>query len=326
VNTTPAVLVTGGAGFVGSYVVRDLLATGAEVVILDNAVSSNAIDSVLDQESRERVSIELGDVTDTWRLVRLCERHQVDRIVHLASPLTTAIRESPAAGLSAMCIGTANVFEVARALRIRRVVWASSMAVFGRLSPGRIANDAPRRPESLYGSGKVLCEDIARAYRVDGGVDSIGLRLTVLYGPWRLRGWGPSFGQDSDPIRDAVLGQRIAVQDPGLRLDWLYVEDAASLVCRALAAPTPEDHVFNTSGEPATRGKFAESIAELVPGSAVTIDEEQAAERADDEPAFLDDSPLRDQIGYETHHTIREGIAATVAAYKRSLTGDESNV
>jgi UDP-glucose 4-epimerase len=326
VSATPAVLVTGGAGFVGAYVVRDLLAIEAEVVILDNTISSNAIDSVLDEESREGLRIELGDVTDPWRLLRLCERHEVDRIVHLASPLTTAIRASPAAGLSAMCVGTANVFEVARTLRIGRVVWASSMAVFGRLSPGRIANDAPRRPGSLYGSGKVLCEDIARAYRDDGGVDSIGLRLTVLYGPWRLRGWGPSFGQDSDPIRDAVHGRRIVVHDPELRLDWLYVEDAASLVCRALAAPTPRDHVFNTSGEPATRRKFAESIAELVPGSTVMIDEGEASVGVDDDRTFLDDSPLRDQIGYETHHTIREGVAATVAAYRRASRGDESDV
>lgn len=313
-SAAPSVLITGGAGFVGSYVVRDLLRTGADAVILDNTIARNAIESVLDDEDRERLRVVAGDVTDAWRLLRLCERHEVDRVVHLASPLTSSVRGSPVAGLSAMCLGTANVLEVARALELRRVVWASSMAVFGRLSGGPLADDAPRRPESLYGSGKVLCEDIAAAYRADAGVDSIGLRFTVLYGPFRLRGWGASFGQDADPIRAAVLGRPIAVHDPELRLDWLYVEDAASLVCRALDAPTPKDHVFNTSGEAATRRQFAERIAEIVPEAAVSFDGGGAANGPDG--ALIDDSALRSQIGYETHHTLREGIAATVAAYR----------
>src|SRR5262249_44972550 len=207
------------------YVVRDLLRTGAGAVILDNTIARNAIESVLDDEDRERLRVVAGHLTDAWRLLRLCERHEVDRVVHLASPLTSSVRGSPVAGLSAMCLGTANVLEVARALELRRVVWASSMAVFGRLSGGPLADDAPRRPESLYGSGRVCCEDTAAPDRAAAGVDSIGLRFPVLYGPFRLRGWGASFGQDADPIRAAVLGRPIAVHDPELRLDWLYVED-----------------------------------------------------------------------------------------------------
>ena len=273
-SRAPHVLVTGGAGFVGSYVVRNLLQAGEEVVVLDNTVELNALDSVLDEHQRARLQIEQGDVSDGWRLLRLCQRHTVDRIVHLASPLTAVIRESPGPGLAAMCGGTANVFETARQLGVRRVVWASSIAVFGRPPPGEVANDAPRRPESLYGSGKVLCEDLAAAYRSDAGVDSVGLRLTVLYGAWRLRGWGASFGQDSDPIRAALLGEPLVVHDPERRLDWLYVEDAADLICRSLEAPTPDDHVFNTSGEAATRREFAERIAEAVPARVVVKSDE----------------------------------------------------
>lgn len=313
--TGASVLVTGGAGFVGSYVVRDLLRSGADVVVLDSIVVGNAMESVLDRDGQERLTIEAGDVTDAWRLLRLCERHDVDRVVHLASPLTNAIRESPVSGLAALCVGTANVFEVARALELRRVVWASSIAVFGRLTDAPLQNGAPRRPESLYGSGKALCEDLAAAYRVDARVDSIGLRLTVLYGPWRIRGWQPSFGQDADPIRAAVLGEPITVREPELRLDWLYVEDAASLICRALDAAPPDDHVFNTSGEPATRREFAECIAEVVPSAVVLVEDGAAPPEANSEGAVFDDSALKNQIGYATRHTLREGIAATVDAY-----------
>lgn len=311
------VLVTGGAGFLGAYVVRDLLRTGEHVIVFDSTVTLNALDSVLDKSDRARICVEQGDVSDGWRLMRVCERHGVDRIVHLASPLTDAIRESPAVGLAAMCGGTANVFEAARALKLRRVVWASSISVFGQPPGGPVGNDAPRRPQSLYGSGNVLCEDLAAAYRSDAGVDSIGLRLTVLYGAWRLRGWGPSFGQDGDPIRSALLGVPVVVHDPELRLDWLYVEDAAALVCRSLEVPSPVDHVFNTSGEAATRREFAERVAEAASSSVVVVAAGVETGSSGDAHTF-DDSVLRSQIGYGSRHSLREGIAATVAAYRRA--------
>ena len=312
------VLVTGGAGFVGSYVIRDLLRAEQEVIVYDSTVTLNSLDSVLDEGDRARLRIEQGDVTDGWRLLRLCERNSVDRIIHLASPLTNAIRESPGPGLASMCGGTANVFEAARQLSMRRVVWASSISVFGQPPGGPVDNGAPRRPESLYGSGKVLCEDLAAAYRSDAGVDSIGLRLTVLYGAWRLRGWGPSFGQDSDPIRSALVGEPVVVQNPDLNLDWLYVEDAAALICRSLEVPTPVDHVFNTSGEAATRREFAEHIADVVSSSVVVVEPGENGAYPGGEAATFDDSALRDQIGYGSHHTLREGIEATVAMYQRA--------
>src|SRR5262245_24838436 len=96
------VLVTGGAGFVGAYVVRDLLRAGSMPIVFDAATAPDTLDSVLEPDEREGLAIERGDVTDSWRLLRLCERHHVGRIVHLASPLTKTVRDSPRAGLDVM--------------------------------------------------------------------------------------------------------------------------------------------------------------------------------------------------------------------------------
>jgi len=322
-DETASILVTGGAGFVGAYVIRDLLRAGAHVVLLDTAPNSAILDRVLTSEHPGRLSRSTGDLLDGWSLLRLCRRHSVEQIVHLAAPLTQVVRSSPGAGLTAMCAGTANVLEVAGALDVRRVVWASSTAVFGRVDAGQpLTERSPRCPESLYGSCKVLCEDLAAAYREDHGVDSIGLRLGVLYGAWRERGWIASFGQDEDPVRSALTGRPIVVREPDRRLDWLYVEDAAALVCRALAAPATQDHVFNTSGEVATRRQFSEHIARHVPSVDIAIEDGEPtanhhAATTGNEVMF-DDGALRSQIGYASRRSLSDGIADTVRLYRAS--------
>ena len=113
--TARAVLVTGGAGFVGSYVVRDLLRAGALPIVLDRVTAADTLARVVADDEREGLVVEQGDVTDGWGLMRICERHSVERIVHLASPLTGAIGESPRATWSASC-GMARTASCAKTL------------------------------------------------------------------------------------------------------------------------------------------------------------------------------------------------------------------
>lgn len=314
------VLVTGGAGFLGSYVVAELLEAGERVVVYDASTATNVLDQVVAPDARLGLTLVQGEIDDGWSLFRLCEQESVDRVVHLAAPLTDWVQQNPLAGLRAMCGGTAALLEIARALSIERVVWTSSISVYGRSYDIRAGSSSPRAPESLYGSFKVLCEDLAVAYRAGHGVDSVGLRLPVLYGPWRARGLKASFGQDGDPLRAAALGLPVVIRHPRRTLNWLYVADAAAVLVLALRSSASLDPIFDVSGEVASMRDFAGLMRAIAPLAEITVEETLDAELEPTQDVLmsaLDDSALRAQLDWERRYSLREGIAATLAIYTR---------
>ena len=308
-------MVTGGAGFVGAYVVRDLLLRGERVIVYDVAPIGNALDGVLAHVERdgiqERLVLERGGLADGWRLLRLCEEHAVSRIAHLASPLTQDVTRDPPSGLRDICQGTSAVFEVARARGIRRVVWASSVAVFGprtRYPDGPLANDAPHLPDSLYGSCKSLCESMARTYWERFGLEAIGLRLTVVYGPGRLRGF-MSF--PSQMIVRAAKRLPVDVPLADAAINWQYVEDVASLIIKALDVPHPAVVALNTSGDVRTFREAAELLSGLSPGTEMIYHTEprDSAERAlIAAPVAFDDRDLRKLLSWEPAFALEDGV------------------
>lgn len=312
-----SVLVTGGAGFVGAYVTRDLLARGERVVAYDAVVAGNTLDIVL-PERHENLSVVEGQIADGWNLIRVCEAHDVDRIVHLGSPLTADVTANPPRGISDICGAMASVLEVARALRARRVVWASSVAVFGPLSaypPGPLSNDACQRPRSLYGSCKSLCEDMARTYRDEFEVDSIGLRLTVVYGAGRLRGY-MSF--PSALIRDCALGNPVTIPHPDQLMSWQYVEEVSGSVLAALDAPGATRSIaYNTYGDPRTFREAGIALAQLAPNVAITYGTDEPNALEDVAPDY-DDSLFRRQVGYEPRFPLAQGVARAFEEYQRA--------
>jgi UDP-glucose 4-epimerase len=317
-NQRGAVLVTGGAGFVGSYIVDRLLARGERVVAYD-VTTGGALRSAAEQA--DGLVVELGSVTEPWRLLRLCQEHGVDRIVHLASPLTVDVSVNPLRGVQDVCEGTANVFEAARVIRARRVVWASSAAVFGNRSsypPGPLANDAAHRPQSVYGGCKSLCEQMALAYRDRWGLDSIALRLTLVYGPFRHRGY-MSF--PSEIIRRVASGRPARVPIADQLVNWQYVVDVAELIGHCLDAQAPADVAFNTSGDIRSMREAGEILERLVPGADISYSDESAddGQRVLREiPYEYSDASLRAQLGYVSAWPLERGIEDSLAALSRS--------
>jgi nucleoside-diphosphate-sugar epimerase len=315
------VLVTGGAGFIGAYVVRALLASDRAVVVFDRMPADNALDLV--PHGREApVAVVAGDICDGDLLRELCDRHDVDRIVHLASPLTKDVDEAPTSGLRDICVGTSTVFDVAAACSVRRVVWTSSVAVFGPSGgypPGPLADDAPHRPTSLYGRAKSICEAVAEHATASGRVDTVGLRLSVVYGAGRLRGY---MSYASHLVREAALGGPVTMRPGRQRLHWQYVDEVASTVSHVLDHPAPGGgRTFNCHGVTHTYGEAGAVLRRLRPDVDIVIGDELDPALADVVDDY-DDSSLNRRFDYTPRWTFEGGLEATLETYERIVADD----
>jgi UDP-glucose 4-epimerase len=322
----PGVLVTGGAGFIGAYVTRRLIAEGRSVVVYDANPTANVLGMLIpDAEVRPDIAVETGDIIDRGRLVALCRRHRLDAAVHLASPLTKDVTERPDEGIRDICLGTSAVFAAAREAGLRRVVWASSVAVFGRKSgypSGPIADDACQRPQSLYGSCKSLCETLARrAFEIDG-LDTVGVRLSVVYGAGRLRGY---MSYPSHIIRSAAAGEPIDIPWGRQRVHWQYVEEVADLVAALLASDVAGcGRTYNAPGDSRSWADFGALLKRSRPGLNVSVGDAVdpvLADVVDDYDANALEVDYGYAMGWPLERAVPEALNEYAAMLGRPLAG-----
>lgn len=296
-----SVLITGGAGFVGSWTTRRLLAD-TDVVVFDVAPSDNALGVVLGEDDRARVCVVEGRTTDRALLRRACVENGVTDIVHLASPLTQDCIADPSVLVQGMAQAFVDLLEVARELDLRRIVWASSASVYGPAErySGAVDEDSPRWPTTLYGSGKVLCEDLAAHYAAGAGVDVIGLRFPVVFGPGSTRGGSSWIGRLCE---HAARGMPAEVPWLGHTVNIVYVEDIARLVEQALRAPPTRTRSFTVSGETVAVDDIVAFVRELAPGAVV----HGIAGRLE-LPWTYDASRLRLEVGFSPSVDVHTGL------------------
>jgi nucleoside-diphosphate-sugar epimerase len=302
-------LVTGGAGFIGAYVTRRLLTDGWSVVVYDARPEGNVLGMLMPDVGANRdLAVEPGPIADSARLLDLCRRYRVEAAVHLASPLTQDVTVHPEEGIRDICSGTAGLFAAAKAAGLRRVVWASSVAVFGAKAnypPGPLANDACHRPPSLYGSCKSLCETLGRRALAVDGLDTVGLRLSVVYGAGRLRGY---MSYPSHLMRSAAAGEPVRIPWGRQRMHWQYVEEVADMAAMALAAETPGTGLsFNTPGDCRSWAEVGEVLREARPDLAVTVEDAFDPALADIVEDY-DASAFEEAFGYRMSWPLEKAV------------------
>lgn len=267
------ILITGGAGFIGSHLCDALLAKGYAVRILDD-LSTGKRENL--QLGNPRLELIEGDVADAALVQRAAAGCAA--VVHLAAVASVqASVEDPVKTHQSNFIGTLNVAEAMRVHGVRRVLFASSAAVYGNNGEGEsIAEDTPKAPLTPYAVDKLASEQYLDFYRRQHGLEPVIFRFFNIFGP-RQDPSSPYSGVISIFSERAVQGLPITVFGDGEQTrDFLYVGDLVQVMVQALEQPQVEEGAVNVGLNQATSLNQMLKALEQVVGSLPAISYGQA--------------------------------------------------
>lgn len=297
-------LVTGGTGLIGSRIVRDLVKQREQVVVYDLFPEGSFLHQLLSEEEKTSVKIVRGDVTDLPYLIHTVEKNHVEKIIHMVSLLTEASNTNPPLALKVNCGGTINVFETARILGLKKVVWASSHGVFGppeKYAGEYVPNDALQRPQGIYGACKALNESMAVLYFEQYEVDVSAIRYCTVYGSGRYG--GASLVVIRELIEKPAIGKPGRVPFGDDTRNWLYVDDAARATVLAAKSTKTKTRAFNISGDIRSVKEVANYVRKLLPKADITL-----------LPGHLmsgwkyDTTQIEEELGFHPHWSMEQGV------------------
>lgn len=306
VNT---VLVTGGGGFIGTWVLKELLSRGITPVVIDNHQAPGRWQTVLGSASGQ-VQVSTASLLRPEELQATLEDFSVTHVIHLAALLTPACQQDPWLGCQVNILGSAAVFEAARKSGgVQSISYASSYAVYGPEADAD--HSVSNQPPTFYGAFKQSVDLIAEQYWRHFQLPSVAVRPHVVYGPERDQGLtaGPSLA-----ARSAALGQGFTIGYRGT-VGYDYVEDVArAFVQGALECPRSAT-VVDLPGEQVTTEEFARKIEMIVPGvrGKIHVEGPQIPSNIPTQPRYI--SKLFPDW---TATPLLEGIRKTVAFYRHN--------
>lgn len=249
------ILVTGGAGFIGSHIVDSLLIKGAKVTVLDNLQFGNLENLI---HVRRDIEFVQGDIMDVNLLE--CLMRGVDAVSHQAAQLEILLATSnPHWDLQINTIGTLNVLEAARKAGVAKVINASSACVYGQKS-GPTNEDDSRHPNWTYGVSKLAAEEYCRIYSMNKGLPTTSLRYAIVYGEreWFRRALPIFLKRTMEGLAPVVFGTG------GQFRDLIHVADVVAMHNLCLESDAADNQFFNvSSGKGITISELAKLTSEL---------------------------------------------------------------
>lgn len=320
------ILITGGAGFIGSAVVRLAVAQGHSVVNVDALTYAACLENVASVGNSPRYVFEKADIRDRAALDRILAAHDPDAVMHLAaeSHVDRSI-DGPGTFIETNINGTFTLLEAARAFWTRkgrpdgfRFHHISTDEVFGSLGPtGMFTEETPYDPRSPYSASKAASDHLVRAWHETYGLPIVLTNCSNNYGPFH-------FPEKLIPvvILNALAGKAIPVYGTGANVrDWLFVEDHADALLTVLERGVV-GRSYNIGGENEARNidivrTICRLMDEMYPQGAphdrlITF----VADRPGHDLRYaIDPSRIREELGWRPSVTLEEGLRRTVRWY-----------
>jgi len=302
------ILVTGGAGFIGSYLVNDLLAKGYKIVVLDN-FSSGRVENVNLHLKNKDLKLIKGDIRVKNDVNRAME--SIDSVIHLAALID--VEESlknPFETHEVNVTGTLNVLNEAVKKDIKRFVYASTTAVYGEGNRLPLREDFPQRPISIYGASKASAEFYCETFRQCYGLQTVILRYFNVYGPKQKYN---SYCDVMANFLNKILNNRplVIFGDGEQTRDFVYIDDVVEATILALENPHAIGNTINIC-----TGK-ASSINELVHTlnkSCGRICEAvyTAPRKGDIKDNYGDPTKVVEILGFRARINLQDGLERTI--------------
>jgi UDP-glucose 4-epimerase len=308
-----SILIFGGAGFVGSHVVRKLMDEGEDVVALDVMMPDPPMPPLHDVMDKLRFEFCHGEYAS--EVNNVVSKYKADRIINLVTSYSPDFEANPPRAVDINLHTQINILEAAKNFGIKRVVQSSSSHVYGAGRPEVVAEDSLAKPDTLYGACKAMNEYLGEHYHKHFGVDHVALRFCLVLG------WGR--GQRKvvshrgpwivELFERPLAGLPVKVPFAASKGSIIYVKDLVAIILTVLRAQQLPHRVYDVVTDPRSKAQAAAIVKELLPAAQIEIDmhgafgeerpPERMTQRAWQNPRLTQD------FGYKDKYSFKEAIA-----------------
>jgi nucleoside-diphosphate-sugar epimerase len=313
-----SVLVTGGAGFIGSNIAEALLLHGYRVVVLDD-LSTGRVENILEMQGNENLKFIHGSILDSGLLRSIIKTEKITCISHHAA--ISSVQKSiadPVKTIETNVTGTANVFHLAAEYGCKRVIFASSSSVYGDTSELPKRESMEHNPKSPYAMSKAAQEMLGNVFSKLYPIEIIGLRYFNVY------------GRRQDPASDyaavipkfiikALHDEPIPIEGDGCQImDFIYIDDVVSTNLKALFGKNMTGTVFNIAyGEQTHILDLARMILDITGSDSEVIFKPEWIDNVQDSVGDIEQASKH--LGFRKGFSLEQGLAETISWYREHV-------
>ena len=283
------------------------------------------LDRSLIRHIEDQVDIELGDVLDLPRILSIIQSYKITHIIHTAALIGALSHKNPPQSIRINVIGTLNILEAARFMKVQRVVYTSAKGIYGDITGEYghptykpLPEDYPKNPIRIYESAKLMGEHMGQFYQRTYGLEFLALRFSYTYGPGKTVRHGDK-ALVSEIIEGAYSGKPVRIEKTAdHKDDFIYTKDVAHGIYLACIAHEIHYLAYNIgTGIGVTLRDFAEEVKRLIPEASIQIVPGLRSTEGGSRNCVYDLTRARQDFGYDPQFTLRKSVEDYIETLKQ---------